>query len=167
MNSFLCYFLTYSQHYDRDKGQDNGRLCLRSIQVNPEKPYAYTGRTHEVWVATCSSYTKQYTDSFHDKGGLMPPEYRVPKLYSWTVTLEEQYRATIGIEGKCFQILPVYVTTDKGGYRGEFFIHRDANVPGSQGCIVLTGERFQHLIKTFASLREQGYKELPLFVTYS
>ena len=72
-----------------------------------------------------------------------------------------------GVEGNFYQILPFEVKTDKGGVRGDFGIHKDANVLGSMGCIVLTPERFQGFEKEVTQLAKEGKDSIPLFVTYS
>lgn len=163
------YFATYSQHFDRDKGQDYGRLCFRSLDTDTD-----AGTTELVLIATMSTASKQGSNSIHERGGLMPPEYRVNDLAkgngrytAWTLETQQQYRATKGIEGACFQILPVYIKTDQGTTRGEFFVHEDKNVEGTLGCIALTKERFDQ-VKTFmAKLAKQGIRAMPLFLTYS
>lgn len=165
----MYYFATYSQPFDNQPGQDYGRFCIRSLDGKGQ------GKTHLVLVATMSRADKQAVESFHIKGGLMPPEYRTSTFYntdektydSWVLETREQWRDTIGIEGHCFQILPVYVKTDKGTTRGEFFAHRDANVIGSLGCIVFTADRFIVLRDYMRKLRALGVKQLPLFVTYA
>ena len=69
------YFLTFSMGFNRDKGLDDGRLCLRHLEDG----------TLIVWVATSSTESKQDAEDFHEKGGLIPPEYRVPGLGNWSV----------------------------------------------------------------------------------
>lgn len=163
------YFATYTQQFDRDKGQDYGRFCIRSINTDTDE-----GFTELVLVATCSIATKQGQESIHETGGLLPPEYRVSDFArtngvfeAWTLETLQQHRDTIGIEGACFQVLPVYINTDKGKKRGEFFLHEDKNVVGSLGCIVFNKDRFATLKQRMADLRKAGVKAMPLFITYS
>lgn len=152
------YFLNFSLHFDRDRGLDQGRLCLRHLEKG----------TVEIWKATSSTNVKQYPESFHDRGGLIPPEYRVPGLKSWQLHTEPiDLTHNLGVQGNFYKIDPHQVTTDKGGLRSDFGIHKDANVPGSLGCIVLTADRFKHFEKEMSQLSEQGVDSLPLFVTYS
>lgn len=152
------YFLNFSLHFDRDRGLDQGRLCLRHLEKG----------TVVIWKATSSTNKKQYRESFHERGGLIPPEYRVPELKSWQVrTKPIDLSHNLGVKGNFYKIDPHEVKTDKGGVRSDFGIHKDANVPGSLGCIVLTTERFKLFEKEMSQLAKQGVDTLPLFVTYS
>jgi hypothetical protein len=152
------YFLTFFMGFDRDKGLDNGRLNLRHLELG----------TINTWIATSSVESKQGAEDFHERGGLIPPEYRVPGLKNWTVATKPiPMPQTKGVEGNFYKIDPHNVTTDKGGARGDFGIHLDANVPGSMGCIVMTKERFNGFEKQMDLLADQGIRSIPLFVTYS
>ena len=152
------YFLNFSLHFDRDRGLDQGRLCLRHLEKG----------TVEIWTATSSTNVKQYRESFHKRGGLIPPEYRVPGLKSWQVhTKPIDLSHNRGVQGNFYKIDPHQITTDKGGVRSDFGIHKDANVPGSLGCIVLTADRFEQFEKEMSQLSAQGVNSFPLFVTYS
>jgi hypothetical protein len=75
--------------------------------------------------------------------------------------------AVKGVEGNFYKIDPHAVTTDKGGFRGDFGIHRDANVPGSMGCIVMNAEKFALFEQTMKKLASTGVKRIPLFIQYS
>ncbi len=77
------YFLLFTQHFDRDKGLDYGRLSLNSL----------TEGTKSIWMATSSIASKQYPESFHERGGLIPPQYRCPKLPNYTV-MTQRYTLT-------------------------------------------------------------------------
>ena len=152
------YFLTFSMGFNRDKGLDDGRLCLRHLEDG----------TLTVWVATSSTESKQDAEDFHEKGGLIPPEYRVPGLGNWSVkTAPILMPQTKGVEGNFYQILPFEVKTDKGGVRGDFGIHKDANAPGSLGCIVMSDESFKGFEGKMKELSAEGIKDVPLFITYS
>ena len=152
------YFLTYSAHFDRDKGVDQGRLCLRHL----------TKGTMGIWISATSYSTKQFPESFHQRGGVIPPEYRVPSLKNWQVLTKPIYLPKVkGVEGNFYKINPHNVVTDKGGQRGDFGIHRDANAPGSLGCIVMSNDRFTDFERVIASLRNEGVDELPLFQVVS
>ena len=74
---------------------------------------------------------------------------------------------TKGVEGNFYQILPFEVKTDKGGVRGDFGIHKDANAPGSLGCIVMSDKRFKGFEGKMKELSAEGIKDVPLFVSYS
>ena len=156
------YLLIYSQQFDRDPGLDYGRLSLNHLKQG----------TVEIWRATSATKGKQKPESFHEKYSLIPPQYRVPKLMknkkTWTVHTEPLPRPNNpGIEGNFYKITPYLVETDKGGKRGDFGIHKDANVPGSLGCIVMSEKRFVQFEQKMTKLRNQGIKEIPLFVQYS
>ena len=151
-------FLLFTQHFDRDPGQDYGRLSLNSLR---------DGTTH-IWKATSSYATKQYAESFHERGGLLPPQYRVKNLLCYTVsTTPIPLNHVKGVDGNFYQILPFEVVTDQGGKRSDFGIHKDGNVEGSLGCIVMDSNRFQQFEQAFARLRSAGISKVPLFVQYS
>lgn len=151
-------FLLFSQHFDRDSGQDYGRLSINGLS---------DGTTH-IWKATSSHATKQYAESFHERGGLLPPQYRVQNLKNYTVTTKPiNLSHNKGVDGNFYQILPFKVVTDKGGQRSDFGIHKDGNVEGSLGCIVMDPNRFQQFEQAFAQLRSAGVASIPLFVQYS
>jgi hypothetical protein len=153
----LDYFLIFSMHFDRDQGLDQGRLSINSLSQG----------TKQVFVATSSQANSQQPESFHKKGGLIPPQYRCGIPF-WKVNLIPiAMNAVRGVEGAFYVISPHMVTTDAGGVRGDFGIHRDANVPGSLGCIVLSGDRFSAFEAAIRKLVDQGIKEVPLFVQYS
>src|SRR5690348_865432 len=140
------YFLTFSMQFDRDNGLDQGRLCLRHLEKG----------TLQVWVATTSTAGKQFAESFHETGGVIPPEYRCG-IPCWQVnSVPIPMPETKGVEGNFYKIDPHEVTTDKGGIRGDFGIHLDANVPGSMGCIVMSGERFKIFEGEMKKLSSEG-----------
>lgn len=150
------YFLLFSLHHNRDRGLDQGRLRLCSLSKGSVK----------IWIATSSLSTKQYKESFHDWGGILPPEYRVPGLPNWRVrTNPIPLDHVKGVGGNFYQLLPFAVTTDRGGKRSDFGIHLDANTPGSLGCIVMTDWRFEEFETQMSKLSFSGINEIPLFVT--
>jgi hypothetical protein len=71
-----------------------------------------------------------------------------------------------GIAGNFYAITPSEVNV-AGVTRGLFGVHRDANVPGTNGCVGLTTtvgwEAFQ---KWMLTLNKQGILSLPLQVDY-
>lgn len=161
----IDYFLDFAMNLDRHTGNlSEGRLVLRSVS---RKDGITKGRTHVVWVCTTSTANKQGIDAFHQKGGPIPPEYRAG-IQSWEVDLTPIYMPdNAGVRGNFYKIDPHVVTTDKGGERGDFGIHLDANVPGSLGCPVMSAERFKSFEAEMKRLKDLGYRKLPLFVTYS
>ncbi len=156
------HFLTFSAHFDRDKGLDQGRLCLRWVGDGE-------GETKNIWMAATSTASKQQSESFHKRNHMLPPEYRVPGLKSWSVDTNPIPLPHVpGVQGNFYRLLPYEVTTDQGGHRGDFGIHWDGNTPGSAGCIVMSKDRFADFEKEIAELRKtQGISQIPLFVTYS
>ena len=152
------YFLLFSSHFDRDKGLDWGRLSLNSLSYG----------TVDIWIATSSHATKQGAESFHYRGGLLPPQYRCPQLKNWFVeTNPLPLPTTKGVEGNFYRICPFEVTTDRGGKRSDFGIHLDANNPGSMGCIVMDKLRFSNFELRMLRLKKTGLLAVPLFVQYS
>ncbi|MEY3827032.1 MAG: hypothetical protein RLZZ148_1850, partial [Cyanobacteriota bacterium] len=91
------YFLVFNQHFDRDKGVDWGRLSLNTL--NPAK-------TITVWTATSSIDKKQHPESFHQKGGIIPPQYRCG-IPCWTVDTKPIFMSKVkGVEGNFYKINP-------------------------------------------------------------
>lgn len=148
-------FLLFTAHFDRDKGLDYGRLGL----------WSYDRGHIKIWVATSSYSTKQYAENFHERGGMLPPPYRCRNLPFYRVETNPIPLPNVkGVEGNFYKIIPHQVVTDKGGSRSDFGIHRDANAPGSLGCIVMTGDRFKDFE---AEMKKINYPNIPLFVQYS
>ncbi len=154
----MSYFLTFSMQFDREPGLDNGRLRLCNL----------TEGKVEIWIATSSVASRQKAEDFHQRGGLIPPEYRVPGLKFWTVSTKPiPMPNNPGVAGNFYQISPFEVITDRGGKRGDFGIHLDGNVPGSLGCIVMSKDRFVVFEEMMKRLLSEKVNTLPLFVTYS
>lgn len=154
----MSHFLFFSQHYDRDRGLDYGRLSLNHLEKG----------VLEIWKSTSSIASKQYPESFHERGGLIPPPYRCKNLDKYTVNLKPIPLPHVkGVEGNFYKINPHFVVTDKGGQRGDFGIHLDGNVPGSLGCIVMTEDRFSQFEFQMKELLNMKVESLPLFVQYS
>ncbi len=155
------YFLFFSQHFDRDPGLDYGRLSLNHLDRG----------TIDIWVVTSSTAGKQGRESFHERGGLIPPQYRIRNpqgMRKWTVyTNPIPMPDNPGVAGNFYKIDPHIVVTDGGGERGDFGIHKDANVPGSLGCIVMSPDRFANFERRINDLRAEQVDSLPLFVQYS
>ena len=154
----MSYFLFFSSHFDRDRGLDQGRLSLNHL-ING---------TIDIWVASSSYQSKQYSESFHERGGYLPPQYRIKNLKNYQVTTKPiDLTHTKGVRGNFYQILPYEVVTDKGGQRGDFGIHLDADYPGSLGCIVMNQKRFSQFEEHINYLRKLNLQTIPLFVQYS
>lgn len=152
------YFLIFSSHFDRDIGIDVGRLVLHHLKFGHQK----------IWISYSSHASGQEREGFHKRGGILPPQYRVKDLPHWTVfTIPEDSSHVKGVEGNFYRISPYEVVTDMGGVRSAFGIHRDANAPGSLGCIVMSDDRFADFESEMRSLWLSGVNEVPLIVVYS
>lgn len=152
------YFLSFSGHFDRDAGLDQFRLRLDSLSKG----------CIDVWLATSSISKRQGREAFHARYALLPPDYRLVPKKHYQVNLNPRYQPhTKGIEGNFYQILPIEVKTDRGGTRSHLGIHKDANLPGSLGCIVMSGNRFANFEEQIAKIRNMGIIRIPLLVTYS
>lgn len=82
------------------------------------------------------------------------------------VTKADYVPEVIGIEGNFYEILPTEVSI-YGIARSHFGIHRDANVPGSSGCPVLTTQNgWADFQKQMAEINKE-YERIPLQVDYS
>lgn len=153
------YFLLFTQHFDRDRGQDYGRLSLNHLSEG----------TIKIWRATSSVASKQYPENFHERGGMIPPCYRTKNVSRYEVkTSPIPLPHVKGVEGSFYKIDPHFVITDKGGQRGDFGIHLDANLPGSLGCVVMNKDRFENFENEMTKLRTlKSVETVPLFVQYS
>ena len=155
------HFLIFSQHFDRERGQDYGRLLLNHLEKG----------TLNIWVSTSSVASKQDHEDFHQRGGLIPPQYRLSnpsQPTKWTVKTKPIPMPHVkGVSGNFYKIDPHMVTTDKGGSRGDFGIHLDANVEGSMGCVVMNSRRFSDFEDKMKDLALAGIDQIPLFVVYS
>lgn len=159
MSKINPYVLVLSGHYDRDPGLDQYILALidcRKGQINE-------------WRCTSSHANGQQKGDQHKKGGLIPPVHHVPKLKRWEVDLDPIYMPKHkGVRGNFYRILPFTVTTSKGGVRGDFGIHLDANAPGSLGCPVMNQYNWDDFEETIDYIRTRNiFKTIPLFPLYS
>jgi hypothetical protein len=153
--------LIFSMGFSTNPGKlQQGRLMLRDIVKN---------EVRGIWTATSSIPGRQGVEGFHQKGGLIPPAYRlVGGVKGWLVDPKPiNLKATKGVEGNFYRILPYAVTTDKGGQRGDFGIHLDANAPGSLGCIVMNKKQFTEFEAQMSDLRSQKVELVDLVVVYS
>jgi hypothetical protein len=99
--------------------------------------------------ATSGQSSYQYAGAHTMRGkGCLPPRA------DWKISTKGYYSATRGIEGMFYHITP---DPDPGTGRSEFGLHRDANVPGSAGCIVVadTTEFNQKVQPLMAELSHQ------------
>ena len=159
MNMFLIFWMSY----DKKPGLDSGFLSLCSLDANGD------GKTMKIWTATSAVSSKQDSESMHKIGGLLPAEYQIAgNQKAWSVlTAPISMPKTKGVEGNFYQLFPTRVMTTKGGERSNFGVHRDANVPGSMGCIVMSDAEFAKFEAEMKALREtHKISKLSLFVRY-
>jgi hypothetical protein len=119
-----------------DTGELNrGRLVLI------ERKRGLIGR----WVATSGLGAYQGVGDWnHVGGGVIPATYQMAKPVPWYKVAVKPTDLTQvkGVEGNAYAITPFEIETKEGTERSDVMIHRDANVPGSMGCIVLMGNDF-------------------------
>lgn len=159
MVEFNPYVLVLSGHYDRDPGLDQYLLALIEVGV---------GQINE-WRCTSSHANGQQRGDQHQKGGLIPPVHHVPEIKKWEVDLDPIYMPEHkGVRGNFYRILPYVVRTSKGGVRGDFGVHLDANAPGSLGCPVMNAYNWSDFESTIAKIKAQSQvKTIPFFPLYS
>jgi hypothetical protein len=153
----MTHYLVFSSHWNRDAGLDWGRLTLNSlIQGNLA-----------IWIATSSAGDRQnYEAQFHLNGCIPSNNNTVTKKYH-ILTTPEDSRHVKGVEGSFYRIYPNEIITTKGTKRIACGIHKDANLPGSNGCIVMSADRFMSFEIAMKNLKAKGINQLPLQVQYS
>lgn len=132
-----------------------------------------SGKLIDSYNATSGCPRCQYKTSQHRRGVGPLPECRKVGITSYSVPTRGYYLGTAGVGGNFYHITPDPVTI-RGVRRGEFGIHRDANwprIPGSAGCIVMTGKNgkkeFARFERLMSKLRGQGISKLSLLVAYN
>ena len=157
------YFAVFNMGFDSDGSQlDYGRFSVNHVDDDG------TGGTDLIVMATMATSRKQGRDDFNERGGLMPPQYRVPAFgtkSTWQIDTKRQNNSNLG--GLCYQVLPVYITTENQISRGEFFLHRNLNGVGSLGCTVFDSQRLQQVAKVLDEINSKGQDRIPYFVYYS
>ncbi|WP_202895711.1 hypothetical protein [Iningainema tapete] len=135
-----------------------GRLLLIDSESNTIK---------NVYRATSGSAGWQEHHELAVRGkGSIPPQSDVNIPHYTVATKPIPMPKLKGVEGNFYKIDPHLVRIN-GQQRGDFGIHRDANVPGSAGCVVLTTipgwEGFQLDMRNLAT---SGVQKVPLLVSY-
>jgi hypothetical protein len=120
------------------------------------------------YLATSSLPGRQHFGSWRERGGLIPPSNELMNHLAYTVTLQPEDSSHIkGINGNFYRINP-YSIPQPGIVREALGIHRDANVPGTFGCIGLKTLRgWTAFERDMAKLRNEGIIMLPLQVEYT
>lgn len=151
-------FLVFSMPLDNTPELNRGRLVLWDWEKGQ------VGR----WVATCGLGQYQKIGGWSKQGGgVIPAPYQCNPSFAnyWVQVAPIDLSHVRGVEGDGYPITPFAVRTKDGVERSDLLIHRDANVPGSMGCIVMSDEEFEDFCKAFA--RELiGFEKIKLFVQY-
>lgn len=150
--------LIFHNHLRDSSNLLEGRLLLIS---------AITSKVLNVYKATSGLPNYQNPDETDEKSkGSIPETIDIGKTYQ-VDTAPISLPNVKGVEGNFYRILPFTVTVD-GVERGDFGIHRDANVPGSSGCVVLTtANGWSAFEKDMNDLASGGINQIPLIVSYS
>lgn len=151
------YYLVYSGHWDRDKGLDWGRLTLNCTQKG----------NLSIWIATSSAGSRQTYDWQFKRNGALPANNNTITKRYHILTTPEDSRHVKGVEGSFYRIYPNIIKTTRGTVRSACGIHKDANLPGSLGCVVMSADRFRDFETQIALLKKEGIKQIPLQVQYS
>jgi hypothetical protein len=136
-------FLIFAMPLDEDPRLNRGRLIL----------FDRTQGTIGRWVATSGLGAYQGVNDWnHVGGGVIPATYQLKDRIPWYKVAAKPLDLSHvrGVEGNGYPITPFEVQTKEGVTRSDLLIHRDANVPGSMGCIVLSGDEFADFDRSFA-----------------
>jgi hypothetical protein len=150
-------FLFFSMQLDSTPELNRGRLALVD----------YDSRVIGRWVATSGLGRYQKIGGWSKQGGgVIPATYQCsPEIDRYQVAVKPLNLSHVkGVEGNGYPIVPFEVKTKEGVTRSDLLIHRDANTPGSLGCIVLPGEEFADFEKQMAKLT---IEKLPLWICYT
>ncbi len=156
-------FLVFAMALDADRTLNRGRLFLIDRQRGA------IGR----WVATSGLGAYQNVGDWnHIGGGVIPAPYQLKNPMPWykVATDPTDLRHVKGVEGNAYAITPFELETNAGATRSDVLIHRDANVPGSMGCIVLMGDEFpdfERVFKAETSKLPPGVTTVDLGVIYT
>jgi hypothetical protein len=151
-------FLIFSMPLDNTSELNRGRLVLYDWEQG------HLGR----WVATSGLGMYQKIGGWSKQGGgVLPAPYQCnPKFANYWVDVPPLDRAGVkGIDGNAYSITPFEVRTKEGVERSDLMIHRDANVPGSMGCIVMETPEFEDFENVLAAFC-QGHSKIKLWVQY-
>lgn len=109
-------------------------------------------------VATSGASGYQYPGAHTVRGrGCIPPGNH------WKISTHGYHLDTKGIEGMFYHITP-----DPYAGRSEIGLHRDANVPGSAGCIVVKDSNiFQTKVQPLIDKQQMAQDFINLWVIYS
>jgi hypothetical protein len=151
-------FLVFSMPLDNTPQLNRGRLVL----------YDWDEGVIGRWVATTGLGMWQKIGGWSRQGGgVIPATYQCNPTFAnyWVQVAPLDLSHVKGVEGDAYPITPFAVTTKDGIKRSDLLIHKDANVPGSMGCIVLSGDEFEDFCKVF-NLNLIGHEKIKLFIQY-
>jgi hypothetical protein len=151
-------FLVFSMDLDNTPQLNRGRLLLMDFDKG------IIGR----WVATSGLGMWQKIGGWNKQGGgVCPATYQCNPSFAnyWVDVTPLDRKGVKGIDGDAYAITPFEVRTKDGVTRSDLMIHKDANVPGSMGCIVLDEEEFADFCRVF-NLELIGHEKIKLWVVY-
>lgn len=153
----------YQVRFTMDLTHDDDIIYGLMEFIKDDKPYNKI-------IATSSLPGRQYSGAWNRKGGLIPPTSLVKRKAGTGLTVKTTpiYMPNVtGVSGNFYPIAPFEVQTDDD-LRGDWGIHRDANTPGSLGCIVTkTPQGWQATQREFAVLAGLGIRSVELIVEYT
>jgi hypothetical protein len=127
------------------------------------------GKVYNEIAATSSLPGNQVEGSWNRRGGLLPPTSMIRDKLNrdWRVKTSPIYMpTTLGVSGNFYQIEPFELTTD-GKVRADWGVHKDANRPGSMGCVVaVTDNGWEATQREFAVLNKLRIASVKLIVEY-
>lgn len=152
--------LLYHQHLTKSANLIEGRLLL----LDSDMP-----TLANTYIATSGLPNNQRYESLWLPGrGSIPPNNLTGIKHYTVCTTPLLLPKTPGVEGEFYKISPYTVKVNAEVERGDFGIHRDANVPGSSGCVVLrTQIGWDEFQRDMKKLCRDGVNEIPLLVSYS
>lgn len=148
----------FSMPLDNTPQLNQGRLVLYDWDKG------HIGR----WVATSGLGQWQKIGGWSKQGGgVCPAPYQCNPTFAnyWMQVSPLDLTHVKGVEGNGYELAPFEVRTKEGVKRSDLLVHRDANVPGSMGCIVLPGDEFEDFERTVA-LELIGHERIKLWVQY-
>jgi hypothetical protein len=151
-------FLMFVMPLDNTPELNRGRLMLMDYEKG------IIGR----WVATSGLGQYQKIGGWSKQGGgVCPATYQCNPSFAnyWVDVAPLDRQGVKGIDGDAYSITPFEVRTKDGVERSDLMIHRDANVPGSMGCIVMDDSEFKDFCKTF-NLELIGHEKIKLWIAY-
>ncbi|MDM9583099.1 hypothetical protein [Nostoc sp. GT001] len=151
--------LFFAMQLDETPQLNRGRLFLCDYEKG------IVGR----WIATSGLGQYQGTGDWSKQGGgVIPPTYemKTPIDFYKVATKPVDLKHVKGVEGNGYPITPFTVETKLGVKRSDLLIHKDANQPGSLGCIVLSTPEFADFERVF-SAECSDFDSVKLLVGYT